>query len=68
MTEVTSTVRMKHIRAAKICSAGARTWWESEGLDWTDFLRNGIPVERLKATGDPRALRVAAIAEADQGE
>lgn len=65
MTEVTSTVRVKHLRAAKICTAGARAWWRAEGLDWNAFLRDGIPAQTLLDTGDPRAVRVVEIAEAD---
>ncbi len=68
MLEVTSTiVRMKHLRTAKICADGARTWWESEKLDWRDFVRNGIPAQKLLDTADPRALRVVEIARKDDG-
>lgn len=68
MLEVTSTiVRVKHLRAAKICASGAQTWWEAEHLDWRDFVRNGIPAQRLLDTGDPRALRVVEIARKDDG-
>lgn len=64
--EVTSViVRMKHVRAARLCSGGTRGWWRDHGLDWSDFLANGIPAERLAATGDPLALRAVAAAEAD---
>ncbi len=68
MLEVTSTiVRVKHLRTAKICANGAQTWWEREGLDWRDFVKNGIPAQRLLDTADPRALRVVDIARMDDG-
>jgi len=58
---------MRHIRQARLCSGGTRTWWKEHGFDWTDFLKNGIAGERLIETGDPLALRpvVAARAERD---
>lgn len=38
-------------RAEGVCK-GARHWFERHGLDWRDYIRNGIDVERLRATGD----------------
>lgn len=38
------------------CRAGARDWARRQGLDWKDFVRNGIPSETLEATGDGFAL------------
>lgn len=55
-------VKMNHIRAAKMCSRGARQWFERHGLDWSTFLREGLPVEEIEATGDAMALRVARVA------
>lgn len=55
-------VRMKHIRAAKLCAGGARRWFQAHGLDWSDFLENGILASILGQWGDPLADR--AIAEA----
>jgi hypothetical protein len=59
---------MRHIRAAKLCSPGARDWWKHQGLDWSDFLDNGIPAQTLIDTNDPLALRVVEIASEDNGE
>lgn len=67
--EVTSViVRMRHIRAAKFCSPGARDWWASKGWDWSHFLDHGIPAETLLETNDPLALRVVEIASNDDVE
>lgn len=57
---------MRHLRTAKICSGGARSWWPRNGLDWNDFLKNGIPGEKLLETGDPFARRVVEIARAER--
>jgi hypothetical protein len=32
------------------CRTGSRAWARSHGLDWAEFVRNGIPEEKLLAT------------------
>ncbi len=67
MSEVTSLrCYRKHLRTAKICGDGARGWWKRHGLNWSDFLSNGIPAQVLLDTGDPFALRVVEIAREEQ--
>lgn len=56
------TVFMRHIRAARLCAGGTREWFIGHGFDWADFITNGMPVERMEATGDPLAMRVTAEA------
>lgn len=56
---------MKHIRQATICAGGARAWFSLHGINWTDFLTHGVPVDVLRDTGDALALPVIAFAEAD---
>lgn len=65
--EVTSETRiyMRHIRQAKLCASGVRFWWREKGLDWNDFLENGISETDLAATKDAHAYRVIAVAKAD---
>lgn len=66
VTEVTSLrVYMRHLRAAKLCAPGAKAWWASHGLDFRDFVRNGIDAQTLIETGDPDALRVVEIARTE---
>lgn len=55
-------VKMEHIRAARMCSRGARTFFERHGLDWQKFLKDGLPAEALEATGDAMALQVVEVA------
>jgi hypothetical protein len=59
---VSITVKMEHIRAARYCSAGAKVWLKHHGIDIAEFLREGVPVERIEGTGDAMGLKVAAIA------
>lgn len=55
-------VTMRHIRQAKMCSHGARKFFARHNLDWSAFLREGIPAEQLEATGDVMAIRVCEVA------
>lgn len=59
-----TTVTLADLRAARLCFAGARPWFRRHGLDWQGFLARGLDAEVLRATGDPLALRVVAMAEA----
>lgn len=55
-------VRMLHVRQAKMCSRGARDFFKRHGLDWNEFLSEGIDAEKLEATGDGMALQVVKVA------
>lgn len=56
-------VTMLHVRQAKMCSRGARAFFERHNLDWQKFLEEGLPVEQIEATGDAMALEVAKVAK-----
>lgn len=56
---------MKHVRAVKICSSGARDFWKRHNLDWSDFLSNGISSDKLEATGDAQAFMVVEVARGE---
>jgi hypothetical protein len=43
-------------RRGGLCRGKSREWAKRHGLDWGDFVRNGIDTQRLEATGDPFAL------------
>ena len=47
------------------CSRGMRDFAERYGLDWEDFLRNGIDAEILRAIDDHMVKAVIAEAEKD---
>lgn len=55
-------VTMRHVRAAKLCSRGARAWCEANGFSWSVLLDGGLSAEELERTGDPLALRAVAAA------
>ena len=59
---MTTMVKVEHIRAARLCTRGARDWFRKYNLSWAEFVKHGLPVETIEATGDALGLRVAAIA------
>lgn len=61
---MTVMVRMSDVRAVHMCSGGARAFFRRHNLDWSAFLKEGLPVETIEATGDAMALRCAAHARA----
>ncbi|MCV2877618.1 hypothetical protein OE699_02030 [Sedimentimonas flavescens] len=48
-------ITVDDFRRVGICPA-ARNWFARHGLDWRDFLRNGVELERLRATGDQQTM------------
>lgn len=58
-------IRMKHLRAAGMCNREPRKWFKDRGFSWSDFLTNGISIQKIIDTGDPLALKVAEIAAKD---
>ena len=44
-------ITIRDFREARIWPR-ARHWFEKNGLDWRDFVRNGIPVSNLRAIDD----------------
>lgn len=57
---------MRHLRACRMCSRGARQFFAKRGWDWSEFLRAGLPVETFEETGDAMAIQVAQAARAEQ--
>lgn len=44
-------VTMRHIRAAGLCSRGARIMAKKAGLNWQKCLEEGVEMEELRASG-----------------
>ena len=55
-------IRMRDIRAAKMCSRGAREWFDRNNLDWADFLKSGIDSDVVLKTQCPIGRRVVEVA------
>lgn len=55
-------VTMRDVRAASMCSKGARRFFERHDLDWARFLREGIEHEELEAIDDAMCRKVIEVA------
>jgi hypothetical protein len=49
--------------AAGMCLAGAREWAKLNGLDFRQFLKEGTPIEEIRALNCPLGNRVCDAAE-----
>jgi hypothetical protein len=58
-------VTIEHVRKARLCARGARTWFTKHDLDYMKFVQHGYPASVIEATGDAFGARVVAIARAD---
>lgn len=55
-------VTMQDIRAAKMCSRGARDFCVRHGLDWGELIKNGLDAKKIEATGDAMAIKLVEVA------
>lgn len=58
---------VRHIRAASLCTGGAREWFRRRGWNWGQFLIEGRPASDFIATKDPLALRMVEAARKEAG-
>lgn len=60
MTLIVTTKHLRTIRGFNkrpgFCLSKSRPRFRELGLDWNEFIRNGLPEETFAATGDPMAL------------
>lgn len=52
------TITINDVRKAGHCVSGAREWFRLKGLDFRDFLKNGMPAADFVATEDPYAIEI----------
>lgn len=52
-----SEVKMTDIRSLKFCSNGARNFFKKHGMDWSEFIKNGLPESEFLRTGDHMAMQ-----------
>ncbi|CAD5107246.1 hypothetical protein [Zestomonas carbonaria] len=50
------------------CRPASQAFCETHGIDWLDFVRNGVPAQRLIDTGDALALHVVEHAQQVEAE
>lgn len=63
-----ATVHLRHVREAKYCMKETREFFRRNDFSWQDFIDNGISIDVLLETGDPRAAAVADIAIKEQAD
>ena len=60
-------ITMRDVRAAKMCSRGARVFCVRNGLDWSEFIKHGIDAKVIEATGDSMAIQLVEVARERRG-
>lgn len=51
-------ITMDDVMASGHCARGSRRWFDKYGLDFRDFLKNGIAEDIFLATGDGLAMQI----------
>jgi len=51
-------VTVQDARAVGYCRRGSHTFSEMYGLDWMDYLHNGIPASKLRSLNDALVNKV----------
>lgn len=49
-------ITIDHVKAQGYCAKGARVFFKEYGLNWQDFLTNGIESNTLLATNNELAI------------
>jgi hypothetical protein len=57
-------IKASDCREHGYCMKGVRAFMERHGLSFRESIKNGIPAEQLKATGDAMAIRLVNLVEA----
>lgn len=56
-------VYLRHVRKAKYCLSGTRKFFSENGLDYQDFIVNGIPAEKLLSLNNEMSNMVVRVAQ-----
>ncbi len=51
-------IYLSDIRRMRYCHAGVRRWCAARGIDWADFVKNGVPVSRIEGIDDAMCKRL----------
>jgi hypothetical protein len=55
-------ITVSDMRALQYCAHGSRLFARRHGLDWSRFVRDGIPVEEVERIDDAMMRRVIEVA------
>ena len=53
---------IKHTRVLGYCSRGVREFFNRHNLDYSKFIKEGLPCDELLATNDSMAIKVVEVA------
>lgn len=56
-------VTYAHAKKLKYCSKGIRRFCQTYGINYLDFVKNGISSKRLEKIADPLALKLVEVAK-----
>ena len=51
-------IYLSDIRRMRYCHGGVRRWAAARGIDWNDFVKNGIEAARLEGIDDAMCRRL----------
>lgn len=54
-------IQVGDLRYAKMCLSGSRVFFKKHGLDWSEFLKTGLPEKVFIETGDSMAIKMVEI-------
>lgn len=54
------------LRALRYCNNGTREFFRRHNLDWSEFIKNGLPESEFLNTGDAMAVRLVDFARERQ--
>lgn len=53
----------KHCKALRYCDRGIKAFMEAKGIDYADFVANGVPAEVARSWNDLMVNRALELAE-----
>lgn len=59
-------VKHADLRALRYCNNGSRAFFARHNMDWSEFVKNGLPAEQFMETGDAMAIRLVEFARERQ--
>lgn len=55
-------VTHQDLQRLRYCNKGTRAFFQRHGLDWSEFVKNGLPESEFLRTGDAMAIRLVEFA------
>ena len=59
-------IYLRHLRLVGYCVPSSRAWAKQHGVDWREFVRDGLDATVLESSGDALAMKLVEVARAEQ--